>query len=415
MSDIKVKIVIVLFIVAFLVRFSAVLTMHDIHAGPTRAFGADGIEFNDLGYQVALGNGYELRPLHPTAFRAPGFPLLLAGIYFLAGENFPLVYVVFCLLGAVACVLTFLIASEMVGPTQAAFAGGFAVIYASSVYDVTVFASENLFVVCLGLCVWAFLRYLKSGSPTELLISAVSLGYGILTRPFALLLLPLFLLALFWKSRKSAKVMLKHAGLLAFTALALVAPWTIRNYNVFHRFIPVADNGGSTFYGGNNDRVLHDPKYYGGWISTTELPERPLIDAQPDEVSHDHEEWVLGVGWVKEHARSMPLLCLYKLVRLWLPDFASANRKYVTMQVIGVTPILILTLLGQYRCLSRRSYWTIEWLTLQGVIVMTVLTALIFWGSPRFRDANLPVLMLFAVIGLEALLSRKSTTHNPSV
>jgi len=223
----KTRLMLLIFIVAFLIRLLAVFALRDIHAGPTRAFGADGIEFNELAYQVSVGHGYVLQPGHPTSFRAPGFPLFLAGVYFLAGRIYPLVYAIFCALGAMACVLTFLVASELLGPGRGLIAAAFAAIYASSVYDATVFASENLFVVCLGLCVWLFLRYLKNGSLWELFFSALSMGWGILTRPFALLLIPLFVSVLLWRMWKTRKILLVQFVLLAVTPLAVVARFTV--------------------------------------------------------------------------------------------------------------------------------------------------------------------------------------------
>jgi 4-amino-4-deoxy-L-arabinose transferase-like glycosyltransferase len=264
-----------------------------------------------------------------------------------------------------------------------------------------------LYLVCFGLSLWLFLRYLKNGSSWELLICALSLGWGILTRPFALLLLPLFGCVLLWNMWKSRRFRFGQAVMLAVIPLAVVAPWTFRNYEVFHQFVPVANNGGSGIYQGNNDRVLNEPYYMGSWISTTELPYRNLIVAEPDEVSHDREEMHLGVQWIKGHLRSMPLLCTYKLVRLWLPDISSLNRKYVLLQWVFATPFIIFMLIGLFRCLSQRRYWTQEWVLVHGIIAATVFVTLVFFGSPRYRDANIPVLMIYAAFGVQALLPRK--------
>lgn len=404
----------IIFVVAFFIRLFAVFALRDLHAGPTKAFGADGIEFDQLANQVSLGNGYGLQPGHPTAFRAPGFPLFLAAIYFVAGQHYPMAYLFFCILGATACVLTFLAVSELAGQEVGALAGILATVYIGSVYDVSVFASENLFVVCLGLSMWLFLRGLRIGSSVSLVASALSLGWGILTRPFALLLVPLFVSVLLWERLKGARIRTVQVVLFAVIPMAVQAPWVGRNYNVFHHLVLGTTNGGSTFYGGNNDRVLHDPSYYGSWISTTELPYRNLIDATPNEVAHDKEEWHLGIQWVEGHERSMPLLLLYKLIRLLLPDIDSRNQRYVMLQVAGATPFLILTFIGLFRCLRNRRYWTDGWFIAHGIIAATVVTGLIFWGSPRFRDANLPVLMAYAAVGMQAILPRKMQLPEPS-
>ena len=407
MSVSKSRLMTVIFVAALILRLLAVVALRDIHAGPTRAFGADGIEFNELGQQVALGHGYELLPGHPTSFRAPGFPLFLAVIDYVAGLHYPLLYLIFCVLGAAACVLTYLAALELVKPPLALLAGVLAATYINGIYFATVFASESVYLVCFALSLWLFLRYLKNGSSWELFVCALSLGWGILTRPFALLLLPLFGSILLWNMWKRKKFRFGQIAMFAVIPLAVVAPWTIRNYKVFHHFVLIANNGGSGIYQGNNDVVLSKPYYLGAWISTTDLPYRYLIDAEPDEVSHDREEAHLGVQWIKAHLQWMPLLCTYKLIRLWLPDIATGNKKSLLLQWVFATPFLILMLIGLCWSLSRRRYWTQEWVLVHGIIAATVFVTLVFFGSPRYRDANIPVLMIYAAFGIQLLLPRK--------
>ena len=97
-----------------------------------------------------------------------------------------------------------------------------------------------------------------------------------------LLLLPILLAVLVLAQARQGRV--RPLAVLAFSALFVVAfaPWTVRNWFVFHRFVLVASNGGSTFYGGNNGRVVTEPRYYGYWLSTTDLPHRDWIDVSRD-------------------------------------------------------------------------------------------------------------------------------------
>jgi hypothetical protein len=203
-------------------------------------------------------------------------------------------------------------------------------------------------------------------------------------------------------------VMLPRAGrarlvppaLLAAAFACVLMPWTLRNYQVFDRFVLVATNGGSTFYGGNNDVVLQDPAEYGAWVATNYLPGRDLIEAEPDEVSHDKMEWHLGLQWVREHGSSLPRLFFFKLARLVLPDLSSPNRTYVLLQGVCTAPFLLLFAAGAFACLRDRSYWTAPWFAVHGTLACTVVTTLVFYGSTRFRDANAPLFMLYVVIGL---------------
>jgi 4-amino-4-deoxy-L-arabinose transferase-like glycosyltransferase len=397
------------FIVAFLIRLAAVVTLRDMHAGPSPQFGADPVEFDSLAWNVAQGAGYVSDTGNPTSFRAPGFPFFLSALYAIAGRHYPLVYVALCALGAVSCVLTYFLARELLPAPASRWAAALAVVYVPHVYFATLLLSENLFVPCLALVAWLFLRHLRTGSLTLTAAAGLCLGVAILTRPFALLLVPILLLILatrHWQAR-TLRGWPAAAALLLCTAV-VVAPWTLRNQRVHHHAVLVATNGGSTFYGGNNDKVASLSPAVGTWVSTRSLPGRDQIDATPDEVAHDQLEWRLGIRWVREHLSRLPLLLAAKAVRLFLPDVDSANRKYVLLNVIGYTPFLVLMLLGFVRIAREPSLRTTPWMLIHGIMLATLLTALIFWGSPRFRDANMPLLVLYAVLGAVPSLKRNA-------
>ena len=44
--------------------------------------------------------------------------------------------------------------------------------------------------------------------------------------------------------------MASGATVLVLVSYLTIAPWTVRNYLVFHRFVPVASHGGQTLWGG---------------------------------------------------------------------------------------------------------------------------------------------------------------------
>ena len=191
---------------------------------------------------------------------------------------------------------------------------------------------------------------------------------------------------------------------------ACIAPWTLRNQRVHGKFVLVATNGGSTFYGGNNERVAHEFRLLGSWVSTTELPHRDWIEAASSEREHDKREWQLGLNWIREHPASVPLLCVYKAARLcfWLPDFDGGSRVYFLLRILGYAPYLLLMIVGVGVWVRQRDRWRGNWLVVHGVMLATLLTALLFWGSPRFRDANMPFLMIYAALGLSCVLSSQS-------
>ena len=392
-----------LIVAAFLIRAGAVAALRGFSEGPTARHGADGPEYNLFASRLAQGLGYTSSRGAATSWRPPGFPFFLASLYRLVGENYAAAYVAFCLLGALSCVLSYLLARELLSENLARVAGVLGAVYFPNIYGGTTFYSESLYVPCQALGVWLFIRQLKRGSAPGLGVVGLVLGFAALTRPFALLLLPILGGILILRDLRYRRIRLLGPLALAAGCVAVIAPWTLRNYHVHGRPVLVATNGGTTFYGGNNDIVLNQPAYLGAWVSPVHLPGRELVESMPDEVSHDQMEWRLGRHWIEEHWQSLPLLWLYKFVRLWLPLLNSPNKQFVIAGAVAYAPFLVLFSLGSLWCLRHRSCWTAPWLAVHGTVLATVFTALLFVGDPRYRDANMPLLMLYAALGLRVL------------
>ena len=205
--------------------------------------------------------------------------------------------------------------------------------YLPSVYDATVFASENLFAPLLALTALLMFRHLRTGSPLAMVRGAFT-GMGHPNAP--LCDSPS---ANFWGDSRVSQV--EGAGPLLADLLAGPLGFC-RRRSVDHPQLPSLPSRRLgchqrrvDIYGGNNDIVLTEPNYYGGWIRTGQLPERQLVDAAPDEVSHDKVEWDLGLKWVRTHAAWVPLLCTMKFVRFCLPEINSGNQKYVLLQILA--------------------------------------------------------------------------------
>src|SRR5262249_52849677 len=134
-----------LLVIAFLVRLGMVLSFGDIRQGPVGPPTNDDVQFNNIARQLAQGNGYRSADAgRLAAFGGPGYPFFLAGLYAFFGEDAPLVYLSQCLLGALACVLTWLLGREVLSEGGARLAGVLAALYLPHAYLAAVFYSENL-------------------------------------------------------------------------------------------------------------------------------------------------------------------------------------------------------------------------------------------------------------------------------
>jgi 4-amino-4-deoxy-L-arabinose transferase-like glycosyltransferase len=401
--------IVLLFAGALAVRLLVVFAFRDIHDGPVGEISADDVQYHHLAMNLAEGNGYRVTPDRPlTSFRAPGFPFVLALLYAAVGVEPAAAYGLFAVLGAAACVVTYLLARELLTETGARWAGGLAAIYLPHAYLASTFLSENIFVPCLGLALWFFVRHVRHGGLGVLVLAGVFLGYTTLTRPGTLLTLPLWYLVLAWRDYRDGRVRYLDYVVLPVAFFAAIVPWTIRNHAVHGHWVLISTTGGSTFWGGNNDRVLFETRSLGYWIPTNELPDRDQVDAARDEVERDQVEWRLGKAWVRAHLAWMPLLELYKFGRFWwLPEYGVGLR---WLRVVSYVPFLVLFIAFAVRCAWRRAFWTPPWMVLHAAMLGILAVVLIFAGLSRFRDGQMPVLMVYAAAGLRPAWSRTDET-----
>ena len=210
---------------------------------------------------------------HLTAYRTPGTSLLWACLYQVFGHRFDVVRLVHCLLGAASCLLVFVIADRWFSRPVAWFSAAVWAIYPTAI----LYSSIELVSESLSLCL--FLGYLAAAAAfgerprwTRGLAAGVLLGLCILTHPSKVVMVPFALLWAMAQWCREPRRMVAAAAI-PLVAIIVVSPWSIRNYLVFKRFIPLTTMGGSVLLQGNNDVVASDPDLYGYCIWDTEIPD----------------------------------------------------------------------------------------------------------------------------------------------
>jgi 4-amino-4-deoxy-L-arabinose transferase-like glycosyltransferase len=185
---------------------------------------------------IVFNHFFSADGVRPTAFRPPLYSALIASLWF--GESAPvfLVLLLQAILGAVTVTLVYLIARRHFTRKVAVLAGiGMAFAPMTGRFT-AVILSETLFtfLLTLGVFFWAMKQYAWTG---------IIFGLAALTRatllPF-LVLLPLVTLIGPWRSYRRGYLMI------AVLSFAVASVWIVRNFVVFHRFIPVAAAGTGT-------------------------------------------------------------------------------------------------------------------------------------------------------------------------
>ena len=205
----------------------------------------DAVEYLALARNVAAGSGFTLDGVSPMVYRPPLFSVLLGGWFRLTGTSSPLSAAVFqSILHALGVVAAFGLFLEISVSLSWALAGGlFLAVNPLLVTRVVFVLQEPTLILVTTLAVLASVRLVRSSSPGRAATAGAAWGVATLAKavawfaPFLLLAMRLLPARLRWSWRG------KEAALLLFCFAAVIAPWTIRNYVQFHRFIPVNGQG----------------------------------------------------------------------------------------------------------------------------------------------------------------------------
>jgi hypothetical protein len=208
----------------------------------------------------------------------------------------PLIELAQTAISALTVVLGYASARRLFASARAGlFFAAFLALWYSFVEQPTVLFSELLYLFLFLLHFWLLLRFDAGGRMRDLALSGVALGAAALTRSpalYSLTFVVLWLLIRFWRAKNKEQrtntlpsadtslfSVLRSLFLVVACCLAVVLPWTARNYIVYRRVIPV-DTLGQINLWLDLDRVDQREVH----IST--LRQMPQADRAPYALAH---------------------------------------------------------------------------------------------------------------------------------
>jgi dolichyl-phosphate-mannose-protein mannosyltransferase len=227
-----------LFAVALLLR---VLVVHAFEAAPTW----DGQFYHRGALSFSEGHGYsEPAIINGQPGRAPwshypvGYSAFIGAVYALFGSGQSSAPLANAVVGALTAVLAFAFAFDMLGRKRAQVAGALVAIHPGLVLYCALVMTEPLagFLVLLT----GYLARVLGGRRFGGLASGAALAASAFVRPQSLLTLPLLMLLVpgTWRQR------LRQTALAGATCASLLAPWAMRNCLVLDGCAAISTNGG---------------------------------------------------------------------------------------------------------------------------------------------------------------------------
>jgi 4-amino-4-deoxy-L-arabinose transferase-like glycosyltransferase len=312
-----------LMIAAILLRLVLVLMADNKLNAPWGGVG-DAPAYLLLSQNLAAGKGYAYAG-HPTAYRAPLYPLALAAAIVLAGRHaIEAVRLVQFVLGLLVCYLCACLSGKLFGPDAKKTAFIIALFFPTLVVMTGEILTETSATLASAVFLYLLVRFLDAPSwPILAGLSAV-VGFATLIH-FNMALFGIVILSV---------VLFKQNRLPRFPAAALtiilpgliVSPWLIRNFVVFNGALTLSTESGPAVVMGvltPQGRALpgDSERLRGalGWIPPTDLETNGASrDSLGDEATLNRQAWSVTFHLWRRAGWSLVPLTIKKLFYFWL-------------------------------------------------------------------------------------------------
>ncbi len=421
-----------MFLWGFFLRVAAIVLMHTykfrvvnsaLTAGQNILFGCSttiaagdqnfgfGWETGRIARALATGQGFS-NPFHcvtgPTAWEAPLYPYIVAGVFKIAGVYSHLSAFLLLTLNSFFSALTavpiYLIARKVFGPRVAKWCGWTWALLPYTMYWAIRWVWEtSLTALLLTTAVWLAMEV--ADAPRER-VWKMWLWFGALwgvialANPSCLSFLPFAGGWACYHSLRQRKPWFLPATAAALIFFALITPWEIRNYRVFHKFIPIRGNAGAELRMGNAPDAQGIWMY---WLHPTQDPLQFGRYRQMGEVAYVAMRRGEAVDFMRANPGQTAGLWLKKAIYYWagVPRLSNIPWLAQTKNSLFLASS-VLAWWGLFLVVFRRRRAAFLFASL---LIIYPLTYYVVFPHARYRHPIEPIMLILGVY----LISETST------
>jgi len=397
-----IKIVLLIFFVALILRIGFILTLDN-------SIDVWGDWWDELGWKLATGQGYWVNnPYFPDgepfySWRTPGFPLFLAGIYYLFGHSYLAAKIGLAFISSVTSILLFFLAGLIINRKAGIICSSLYAVYPAAIFWTGYLAPETLAAFLMVLLAFAAIYTMRKDTLFWSFYTGIVFGLLFLTRPVVIVMLPVLVIYFFF-NRKNLIPRL----FLLFTGCLVITPWVIRNYKIHHTFLLGSTEGGVVFYIANNEKSLSDPN---GFYHNEDIKEFRGLS----EVETDRKFYRMGLEFVKENPGTYLKLVMDRFIRFWrfYPHTISGpgqpySKKHIVISFLTECPLVIFGWIGFFLALRE---WR-KFFVLHGFVITFSTVTILIRSAIRYRFPIMPFMLILTIYALISL--KKNETTNVS-
>ena len=334
-----------MFLVALLVR---VTVTHFLYREWLDPFVLAHWAFGRVGRSLALGQGFgnPIADTGPSALLPPIYPYILAGIFKLFGvytkSSIIAALVLNGIISSATCIPIYFLAKKNFGDRVAKWAGWGWALSPYGIYYGADWAWSTPLITLLLCCLflWA-LNLEEDGRLKSWMLFGIATGAAILTEPSILSAVPLLILYTCYRRQKQHRPWLIPAITAALAVAIVVAPWTLRNYELFHKLIPVRSGLGLELYIGNNGYDL-------SWVNRDLHPNHNAAEQseyeRDGEIAYMNHKQAQATNYIEGHPAWYAKMTTRRFIYLWT-GYWSLSPAYLKEEPLDPPNILVCTTL----------------------------------------------------------------------
>jgi hypothetical protein len=404
------KYLFVVILIAFALRTAGMWLIHSYRMN------LQNDESSHIAASLASGHGFS-NPFGgntgPTAWLGPVYPFLLSRIFLIFGiqtrGSVVAALVVNCFLSALTGLPIFLIARNTFGLRVAKWSLWTWTLLPYTMYwGIRWVWDTALSALLLTILFWFTLNLARSSTLKKWVLYGLLWGFAGLTNTAELAFLPFAGVWICYQQFRQGKPFLRNAVAGALLFLSVLTPWIARNYEVFHKFIPVRGNFGLEFHLGNSRDANG---MWQVWLHPTQNHGEMLKYQAMGEVAYIHSKLEETLGFVRQNPGRFAFLTFAHFFYYWSePPHVEAYFIIYQLKVFFALSAAVLAVCGLVLALRQK---------IQGAVLFLLLLVsypdiyYITFPHARYRhpiEPELLILILFLVSQVRNTIAARKET-----